>query len=100
MHLDLTIDRLITFSLLFACSYFYCLANLQSLSNCGTSDLVVNATLAVTNCLELRKSDDEADTLIEASTYGRDGGDCNSMYLCTRGCRYAATNQTCSAICR
>ena len=81
-------------------SFFYCKANSVATALCTGSD-VISTMDAITSCVGLRNSDDEADGVIEASTCGRSSEcDCDTMYLCSRGCRYASSNSTCTATCR
>lgn len=53
---------------------------------------------AIINCSELKNSDEE-ESITDAATYGRSNGNCESIYLCSSGCRYV-NDHTCTATCR
>ncbi|KAI1278386.1 hypothetical protein HDE_14355 [Halotydeus destructor] len=77
--------------------YFYCLANLRARDGCNHGQ-VADDSLAITDCQVANEHGLTID-VTEASEFGRNGGNCDQLYLCSTGCRYDPENMTCTATC-
>jgi len=78
--------------------FFYCIANWNAKRECGSHVHVDRTTEAVSECKDSQEEVDEALTM--AAAFGRDNGNCGQEYLCSSGCKFASSNETCTLSCR
>ena len=76
--------------------YFHCKGNYNAVYRCQRSSTNRRVAVAISNCREQgqNSADSRADQV--ANRYGRNGGNCESRYLCSYGCYYDPRSRRCS----
>jgi len=94
-----TLFRLRTTAACKSCDlYFICMANGNAMRSCGEKKKAALAATAISEC-DVTDSSVDDESFAEAATFGRDGGDCASLYLCATGCKFSVSDESCSANC-
>jgi hypothetical protein len=81
------------------CRFFYCTANFNARRECGDGSHVTSASEAVSQCQDKAREDVD-ESLTVAAGFGRNNGNCGQEYLCSSGCKFASSNETCTLSCR
>ncbi|RWS29625.1 uncharacterized protein B4U80_01289 [Leptotrombidium deliense] len=76
--------------------YFHCKANYRAVNECGQTEEAVKLANIVTNCKEISKIGADDNASFEAAAKGRNGSDCDSLYLCAVKCSYKENTGSCS----